>query len=186
MALQLKNAGVRLVTIRQEFSISGASRFIRDVASALQETGKGESLAQMTETACQSIISRIHAAAGKTPKVVFIYARGAGTMSVAGKGSNMDAIIQLAGGKNAIGEFSDFKPYSTEALIKANPDIILMFDFGAGSLGGRSSILKMPGVMLTTAGKQDRIVEVDAQLMVNFSTRLPEAIKDLNARLFGS
>ena len=32
-------------------------------------------------------------------------------MMVAGKGSNMDAIIQLAGGCNAVQEFTQFKPY---------------------------------------------------------------------------
>lgn len=112
--------------------------------------------------------------------MLFIYARGTGTMSVAGKGSSIDAMMELAGGKNAVQEFSDFKPYTTEALVEANPDIILMFDFGASSIGGKEAILKLPGVRITEAGKYGRILVMNAALLVNFSTRLPEAIMELH------
>lgn len=104
-------------------------------------------------------------------------------MSVAGKGSSLDAMITLAGAKNAVQEFADFKPYTTEALVKANPDVILLFDFGLSSLGGKEAVLKMPGMRLTEAGKNKRILEMSPTLLVNFSTRLPEAVLELNKEL---
>lgn len=184
IASQLKKAGVRLVTFRQEFSVKGASQFIAEVAAALQVTEKATSLIRETAIQLQSIRNTIATNKAKEIKVLFIYARGTGVMSVAGKGSNMDAMIQLAGGRNAVQEFADFKPYSTEALIKANPDVVLLFDFGASSLGGKAAILKMPGMSLTNAGRQQRIIEVDGPLMVNFAARLPAAIKDLHDKLY--
>ena len=33
-------------------------------------------------------------------------------------------------------DFEDYKPLTPEALIKGNPDVILMFNSGIGSLGG--------------------------------------------------
>jgi iron complex transport system substrate-binding protein len=182
--IQLKKMGIEVVTIKQEFSLHGAEKFIREVAAAVQLKEKGELLIQQLQQKIAILRQQIKKDTEHTLKVLFIYARGVGTMTVAGKGSNMDAIIQLAGARNAIQEFSDFKPYSTEALIKANPDVILLFDFGARSLGGKTAILKMPGIQLTNAGKQKRIVEVEGPLMVNFSTRLPDAIKDLHAKLY--
>lgn len=104
---------------------------------------------------------------------------------VAGKKSSLDALINLSGGKNAIQEFEDFKPYTTEALVKANPDVILMFDFGLTSLGGLNGILKLPGVGQTTAGKNKRIVQMDPALLSNFSVRLDQAITALNEKLTG-
>lgn len=181
---QLKKAGVNLVSIRQQFSVSGAQRFIREVASALGVAASGEELAKQTAARIKAVRQKIEAANHKPLKVLFIYARGAGLMSVAGKGSNMDAMITLAGARNAVQEFADFKPYSTEALIKANPDVLLLFDFGASSLGGKAAILNMPGIALTNAGKQKRVVEVDGPLMVNFSSRLPEAVADLYTKLY--
>ncbi|MNY19202.1 hypothetical protein D3C86_1526240 [compost metagenome] len=57
-----------------------------------------------------------------------------------------------------------------------------MFDFGYKSLGGINSILKMPGVSLTNAGKYKKIVEMDGDLLINFSVRLDQAITGLNAK----
>jgi len=179
---QFKSLGIRVVTIRQEFSVQGATKFIRQIAAAIGDKARGEQLAQKTESNINTTLSQLKKGS-KSPKVLFIYARGVGTMNVAGKGSSIDEIIKLAGGKNAIQEFSDFKPYTTEALIKSNPDVILMFDFGLSSLGGRAAFLDLPGVSYTNAGKNKKIIEMNGPLLINFSNRLPEAIKALNNRI---
>jgi iron complex transport system substrate-binding protein len=179
---QLRSVGINVIQIRQDYSVAGASAFIKKIAGILGRKEIGEALAKKTEVAIQTALRQRKT--GKSPKVLFVYARGSGIMSVSGKGSHIDAIIQLAGGKNAIQDFSDFKPYTTEALVKANPDVILMFDFGLSSLGGKDAVLRMPGVSYTNAGKNKKIIEMDGPLLINFSTRLPEAIKELNARIF--
>lgn len=176
---QLKSAGIRFVSIKQEYSVKGAIDFIRAVAAAVQVVPKGEVLAKQTELKISQALAGLKKR-NKAPKVLFIYARGTGTMLVAGKKSSLDAMITLAGGVNAIREFDDFKPYTTEALVKANPDVILMFEFGYNSLGGINSILRMPGVGQTTAGKNKKIVQMEADLLVNFSVRLDQAITGLN------
>jgi iron complex transport system substrate-binding protein len=183
MQSQLKAAGIVLVNIRQDYSVKGALQFIRAVAAALHLEQKGQILAEQVEADVNKELVRIKQGNRKAPGVLFIYARGAGAMSVAGKGSNMDALIQLAGARNVVQEFSDFKPYSTEALIKANPDVILLFDFGLSSLGGTNALLKMPGITASNAGKNKAILQMDGPLLVNFSVRLPEAIRQLNQQL---
>jgi len=179
---QLKSAGIRFVSIKQEYSVKGALNFIRQVAAALQVAQKGEVIARQTELKINQALSGVKAK-GKLPKVLFIYARGTGTMMVAGKKSSLAAIINLAGGVNAVNEFEDFKPYTTEALVKANPDVILLFNFGYSSLGGINSILKMPGVAQTSAGKHKKIVQMEPSLLVNFSVRLDQAITELNGKI---
>lgn len=178
---QLASAGIKVIVIKQEYSPKGALSFIRAVAAALGTVQKGEELAKQTSTTVEQALAAVKKNP-KSPKVMFLYARGTGVMMVAGKETSLDAIIRLAGGKNAAQGFSKFKPYTTEALVNANPDIILMFDFGFKSLGGINSILKMPGVSLTNAGKNKRIVEMDGELLTNFSVRLGQAISQLNAK----
>lgn len=180
----LKTAGVKVVAFKQQYTANGALDFIHQVAVALGNPAKGAQLLQQTQTGIQQALAKVLNRKKTAPKVLFIYARGAGMMTVAGKGSNMDAIITLAGGRNAIKEFSEFKPYSTEALVKADPDVILLFDFGLSSLGGTKAILEMPGVVATKAGQNKRIVQMDGQLLISFSTRLPQAIELLNAKLY--
>lgn len=58
-----------------------------------------------------------------------------------------------------------------------------MFDFGLSSLGGKEAILKLPGVRLTNAGKNKRIIQMNGPLLINFSNRLPEAIRKLNSAM---
>jgi iron complex transport system substrate-binding protein len=180
---QLRSLGIKVVPVKQEYSAKGSINFIKQVANAIGIPDQGTKLAQKTNADLTATLKQVNAGKQKKPKVLFIYARGTGTMSVAGKGSSLDAIITLSGGKNAIQEFSDFKPYTTEALIKANPDVILMFDFGLSSLGGKDDMLAMPGVGLTNAGKNKKIVTMDGPLLINFSSRLPQAIEELNKRL---
>ncbi|RZF58755.1 heme/hemin ABC transporter substrate-binding protein [Sphingobacterium corticibacterium] len=180
---KLKRLGVKVVTIQQEYSAKGAERFVREVADAIGASAAGATLVKKLQTDIKQALAGLQTGANK-PKVIFIYARGVGTMSVAGKGSSLDAIISLAGGRNAVQEFNDFKPYSTEALIKANPDVLLLFDFGTSSLGGKNAVLNMPGVSLTNVGKNKRVISMDGNLLVNFSVRLPQAIKELNQQLY--
>lgn len=180
---KLKQIGVKVVSIKQEYSIKGATRFIRDVAGAIGMAEAGERLTLRVQSELNQTLTNLRRAKER-PKVLFIYSRGLGLMSVAGKGSSLDAIISLAAGRNAVQEFSDFKPYSTEALIRANPDVLLLFDFGASSLGGKNAVLNMPGVSLTNAGKNKRVISMDGTLLVNFSIRLPQAIKELNQLLY--
>lgn len=183
---QIRAAGVQYVSIRPTYSVAGALRYIQEVADAVGASTAGKSLVSLTKISLDHTMELVKKEnrGMVTPKVLFLYARGTGTMSVAGKGSSLDAMIKLAGGKNAVQEFSDFKPYTTEALVQANPDIILLFDFGASSLGGEEAILKLPGMRITNAGKNERILVMNASLLVNFSNRLPDAILELH-RGFG-
>lgn len=179
---QLRASGIRFVAIKQEYSVKGALTFIREVGTALGVADKGQALAKQTELRISAALLKVRTNK-KKPKVLFIYARGTGTMTVAGKGSNMEAIINLAGGHNAIQEFNRYKSYSTEALVSANPDVILLFDFGLKSLGGVNGIMDMPGVEFTKAGSHKQIIAMDGELLINFSVRLDKAILELNKRL---
>ena len=59
------------------------------------------------------------------PRVVFLMGM-AGTASAAGTGTQADGIITLAGGQNIFSEFRGYKPVSEEAILKANPDLLLV------------------------------------------------------------
>ena len=70
---------------------------------------------------------------------------------------------------------SDLKnPFNTltpEALVKANPNVLLLMTKGLASVGGESGLLKLPGVAQTNAGKYGRIVTVDDSLLLSFGPR---------------
>ena len=178
---QFKSAGVKLMLVDQEYSVEGTKKLIRTLADSLHAVTKGDSLIKNLDGDLAKV--KPAAANDKKPKVLFIYARGTGTMMVGGTGTQVDKAIALAGGQNAVTEFSDYKPLTAEALVKADPDVILLFDSGLQSLGGAAGLLKVGGIKETNAGKNNRIISMDGELLSSFGPRLGIAIQELAAKI---
>ncbi|MDN3708769.1 ABC transporter substrate-binding protein [Myroides ceti] len=174
---KLKASKVKLELIDQEFSAQGTANLITTVAKSLNKENY------------QPIIDNINAKLAtvktleKKPKVLFIYARGAGNLMVAGKDTPLERIITIAGGENAANDFSDFKPLTPEALVSSNPDVILMFDSGLASIGGVDGLLKIEGISATNAGKNKKVIAMEGQYLSGFGPRLGDAAVDLNKLL---
>ncbi|MBO0951997.1 heme/hemin ABC transporter substrate-binding protein [Fibrella forsythiae] len=175
---QLRSAGVQVITFKQEFSVEGTRKLITDIATTCRVPSKARVVIRRME----GDLAKVQKAAGR-PKVLFIYARGAGTMFVAGRGTPVEKMIELAGGQNATPQFEDFKPLTTESLVAANPDIILLFDSGLESLGGANGLLNVPGVAQTNAGKTNRFVTMDGHLLTGFTPRLGKALGELARKI---
>jgi iron complex transport system substrate-binding protein len=178
VAEQLSAAHVKVQLLPQEYSVAGTRSLLQQVASA---TGTSEKAKQI-----EAAFNKQYQALRLTPvkkKVLFIYARGTGSMMVSGTGTPVEKMIQLAGAENAVTGFADFKPLSPESLVAANPDVILLFDSGLQSLGGADGLLKVPGLAQTNAGRNKKVVSMDGQFLSGFGLRLPEAVYELNKKL---
>lgn len=177
LAEKIKAAGIEAHILTQDFSPEGTKKLIADVAGIIKNTDF-KALTDKVDTD----LAKIQPIA-KAPKVLFIYARGAGTLMVAGKNTPVEKTIALAGGQNAVTEFDDFKPLTPESLIKGNPDVILLFTTGLQSLGGVDGLLKIQGVEKTNAGKNKKIIALDGALISGFGPRVGEGAATLNAEL---
>lgn len=174
---KIKKSGVEAHLFKQDFTVDGTKKLIADVAGVLKHQDY-----KTLEDKIDADLKNVKPIA-KAPKVLFIYARGANMLMVSGKNTPVDQVITLAGAQNAITEFEDFKPLTPEALIKGNPDVILMFDSGLGSVGGTQGVLKIPGVDKTNAGKNKKIISMDGGLLSGFGPRVGEAATKLNTLL---
>lgn len=174
---QLKKANISLVLIDQEYSIDGSKKLITEVATKLKKDNYQPLLDNITNK-----MTTVKAF-DKKPKVLFIYARGAGNLMVAGSGTPLHSMIELAGAENAAAALTDFKPLTPEALLTTNPDVILMFDKGLQSIGGVDGLLKIEGLATTNAGKNKKVVTMDGQFLSGFGPRVGEAVVELHNKL---
>ena len=102
-------------------------------------------------------------------------------MLAAGGHSAADAVIALAGGHNVLAAFDGYKPVNAEALVAAAPDYILAMT--RPGVDPSDEIRALPGIELTPAGKNDRIVAVDGQKLLGFGPDTAAAIRDLARRI---
>ncbi len=170
-------SGIQLELVEQEYSEKGTEQMIEQVAKKLGKTD----YKHLSEK-IKSDLAQLKPIEPK-PTVLFIYARGAGTLMVAGTDTPVEKMIALAGGQNAITAFSDYKPLTPESLIKGNPDVILLFTTGLQSLNGVDGLLKVDGISATKAGKNKRIIAMDGELLSGFGPRLGQAAIELNQLL---
>ena len=175
---QLKEAGIQLVLIPSDHSFEELRHKVRAVASALGFIAEGKSLEEKLQREMAAVQSQIHSktAPKAKPRVLFVLSHN-GTPSVSGTGTAADAFIKLAGARNAAETFKGYKPMTAEALLNAAPELILTTKQSVDALGGIDRLLERPGISLTSAGKNRRILVMEALYMLGFGPRLPEAVK---------
>ncbi|WP_344827509.1 heme/hemin ABC transporter substrate-binding protein [Actinocorallia longicatena] len=176
---QLRQAGIPVVMIDDEQTLPAVTAHITAIAGALGVPAAGEKLAGR-------VTARIAGARKNAPakplKVAFLYVRGtAGVYLMGGKGAGSDAMIQAIGATDAgtAAGLSGFRPLTSEGLINAAPDVILVMSAGLKSVGGVDGLLKLPGVRQTPAGEHRRVVDAEDGALLNFGARTGDTISAL-------
>ncbi len=177
-ATQLQQAGVKVWVIEQEYSIEGTKKYITMLVDSFGKKEAGQQLAAAIDSSYKTLPTY-----DTKPSILFIYARGAGALSVCGRDMPMSKMIDLAGGTNAAADIEGFKPVTAEALIKQNPEGILLFTSGLASVDGPEGMLKVPGVAATKAGKSKNFIVMDGELLAGFGPRVVQAIKELGEKI---
>lgn len=177
-ATQLQQAGIKVWVIDQEYSIEGTKQYIKQLADSFHREAEAQQLIDGIDAAYAALPSYT-----TQPAVMFIYARGAGALSVCGNDMPMAKMIRMAGGTNVGNDTEGFKPLTAESVVKADPDAILLFSSGMQSLDGPEGMLKVPGIAQTKAGKNKNFVVMDGELLSGFGPRVVEGVKELGEKL---
>lgn len=175
---QLNSSGKKVVEFKHEYSKEGAIKLIREVGAYFNAKSQAEKMVKSLEADLNKI-----AKPAAPKKLLFIYARGTGTLMVSGTGTSLDKMFALTGNKNAVQGFSDFKPLTAESLLAANPDVLVLFSSGLESLEGTDGLLKVPGIANTNAGRNRKIVTMDGQFLTGFGPRLGRAAIELAQKI---
>ncbi len=182
----IRNVGIPVVEFPRPESLEDIAPRIRAIAEALGIADVGEELIERTEARLAELVPDPGV---DRPRVAFLYVRGsAGVYLISGPGSGADAMIEAAGGSDAgtaIGLGNPFTPMTSEALVKAAPDIILATTTGLESVGGVDGMVGIPGIAQTPAGLAKRIVTIEDGLLFSFGSRTPDAVAHL-AREFSA
>ncbi|MFG2821173.1 hemin ABC transporter substrate-binding protein [Kitasatospora sp. NPDC048365] len=183
---QIRAAGVPLLVLDDAKRLADVDTRIAAVAAALGVPDAGRQLTERTDARLAEARAAVPPAA-RRPKVAFLYLRGsASVFLLGGPDSGAGSLIEAAGGEDAgtaAGLSGDFTPLTSEALVKAAPDAILVMRKGLESVGGVDGLLALPGVAQTPAGLDRRIVSVEDGQLLSYGPRTPQVLREITAQL---
>lgn len=179
----LKGAGIVVEAVKVEPSLEGAFASIRQVASAVEKEQKGEELISAMKKKSLELQAFIKDKKD-LKKALFVYARGMKTLFVAGQKTTAEGLFELAGLRNGVSSFENFRPLTAEAVVSSEAEYIVIFESGLQSLGGTKNLKKVPGVALTPAAQSDQIITIKQEAM-SFSPRVVDFAFDLAKQVYG-
>lgn len=186
---QLRDAGIAVVFVEDLDGFDGAEELARQVGAAAGMADAGEALAQRIGEQVAEVKAQIAQMAPSAEedklRMVFVYLRGsAGIYYVFGDESGADELIAALGGVDAAADagIDGLSPLTDEAMVAANPDLILVMTSGLESVGGVDGLLAdRPAIALTAAGQHRRIVDMEDREILGFGPR-SAAVLDALAR----
>jgi iron complex transport system substrate-binding protein len=185
---QISAAGVAVEVLDSEYRYEGLIKRIAVLGRLLNHEAAAVSLIERLNLEWNQLHLPISAEASiiSAPcRVLFLFAHSTSRLMAAGAQTGANAMIHYAGATNAASGYLGYRPLTPESLVSARPDVLLMTDHGFRAFGDISSVLKIPGVMQTPAGKNRHITAMDAGLLLGFGPRLPFAVKHLRSQFMG-
>jgi iron complex transport system substrate-binding protein len=180
---QLENAGIAVHVLAANHQFEGLLQRVQKVGELTGHVREATELQTRLRNEWQLVRTNIETHSAASPRVLFILSHSMSQIMVAGQETSADAMLRYAGARNAMQGFTGFKPLTPEAVIAAQPDIILLTDLGLKAAGSKAAILKLPGLAQTPAGRKQRIVSMETMLLLGFGPRLPLALKELGRSL---
>lgn len=192
VVLQLRDAGIPVVFVRVAPGLSQPAELARRVAQIFGAPEAGALLAQRVTADIADVTGVIAARAPQARedklRMVFLYLRGAnGIYYLFGEESGAGELITALGGIDIATEIGwvGLRPMTDEALIAANPDLILVMTGGLESVGGVEDLVALkPALGLTRAGAHLRFVDMADSQVLSFGPRTALVIDALARAIY--
>lgn len=182
---QLKGLNIPLKNFTaKNDSVEGTKALIREMGAYFHKEDRAEELCRTLDSQMAASLEQakqykdrprvavIHF--GRASNVYLVVGKGRGT----GDGSAASQLIEWAGGEMAVTAEGMQRMASPEIIAQANPDVILVTDYGYDRLNGSLDQLKeLPGVATSNAAKNNRIYRVEENVLMYFGPRSGENVK---------
>lgn len=184
---QLAQHNVKVISLpRTPATFELMLKNIRTLAVSLDKQTEAETLISSLQSRLATITAKNKHIKRKV-KVLFFLSPGGGIPQVAGKNSVADAILALAGGDN-IATHENYRIYSAEAIIAADPEVIVITTQSqqnhTGGIRASEGLASVPGVSMTQAWKNQRIIEIDQSLILGMGPRIVDAVELLHQQFY--
>jgi iron complex transport system substrate-binding protein len=180
---QIEKAGLKAKAFGNANTIDSAKLLLKELGAFFGVRAKADSLCTVMDAGIAKALIVTKALTIKdTPTVMIIhFGRASNVFFVmSGRKGVGDQLIKMAGAKVAHYDAKGARQISAEAIAAANPDIIIATDFGYDQMGSMDKFINgVPGVALTKAGKNKRILRFEEHDLSYYGPRTGDNIIDL-------
>lgn len=180
---QISQAGIVTKVFGNANTLDSTKLLLKELGKFFGEIVKADSLCNVMDTGmahASAILKEIKIK--DTPSVMIIHFGRASNIFfvISGRNGVGDKLIQMAGAKVAHYDAKGARQISAEAIAEANPDIIIATDFGYDQMGSMDKfITQVPGVALTNAGRNKKIIRFEEHDLTYFGPRTGDNIINL-------
>ena len=173
---QLRQLGKTVVIVPSSPTVEALTQAIDVVAQALHLAPRGRELAaEVREGVARA---RKRAASASATRVLLLSSH-TGRLQAAGRETTGNAMIELAGATNVFARQNGYSEISAEAVAALRPDAIVTTTMSLRAFADVAAFAAQPGISVTPAARNRRIVVIDDLLLLGFGPRVPEALRQL-------
>jgi iron complex transport system substrate-binding protein len=186
--LQQLNIPMKTFSAKND-SFDGTKALIREMGAYFHKETRAEELCNTMDTQRAASLEKVKQYTDHPRVAVIHFGRASNVYMVVGKGgggdgSGVSQMIELAGGQMAVENRGMQRMESPEIIAQANPDVILLTDYGYDRLGGSLDQIKaLPGVATSNAAKNNRIYRIEENVLNYFGPRSGENIAKVAATI---
>lgn len=178
---QIQNKKIDYFVFNQYQSLDSTQQLIEDIALLLGKAKQGKILIDSIQNQYQQI-QNVLRERKDSAKVVYIHAKGPETLLLAGTNTPVDAIIKLAGAKNAAQDIEGMSRLTLEDMAYMNPDFIIMSEEGIQNLQGKISYV--PSITSSRAYRMGRMIILPEFELLSFGINSAKTALNLSKKIY--
>jgi len=186
--LQQLNIPMKTFTTKND-SFDGTKALISEMGVYFHKEARAKELCDTLDAQKAASLEKVKQYTDHPRVAVIHFGRASNVYLVVGKGGGGDGggvsqMIELAGGEMAVENKGMQRMESPEILAQANPDVVLLTDYGYDRLGGSLDQIKaLPGVATSNAAKTGHIYRIEENVLNYFGPRSGENIAKVAATI---
>jgi heme transport system substrate-binding protein len=177
------NVPIKTFTAKND-SIDGAKALMREMGRYFHKDARAEALCTKLDADMARGLDEAKKYTDRPKVAVIHYGRASNVYMLVGASGSGDAgaagqMVRWAGGVPAIDKPGMTRMASPEIVAQANPEVVLVTEFGYDKLGSKDKILELPGLATSDAAKNGRIYRVEEHDLMYFGPSTGEGLQRL-------
>lgn len=173
---QLEAVGIDVDIINTPVSLDAIAEKVRAVGQVTHRSAAAETLAEALNEQLEQLANL---PALPPTRAMFIMQHSGLTPRAAGSGTAAHTALEAVGLDNAFVGMQGYHSVGAEALAKEAPDVVIVSERGLAAMGGEAALWQLPGMALTPAGREQRLIMIDDQALLGFGPRTPDQLLTL-------